>query len=1258
MGRKNKISLRKTSTPPKPSSASSKKNVENGLNLRAKKFPIVGIGASAGGLEAFIQLLQTLPNNTGMAFVFIQHLDPTHESMLTEFCSRYSSMPTLEVKDGLPIKPNHIYIIPPNTSMSISNGTLNLVPRKKRGDMHHPIDTFFQSLARERKNLAIGIILSGMATDGTLGLKEIRANGGFTFAQDEKTAKFGGMPHNAIQAGYVDFILPPEKIAKKLIEFASHLSVFSEKRPSSFEKEEPEEIEETIFQKIISLVYKNTGVDFTYYKPSTLLRRIHRRIAANKMKQAKDYLHALQQNPEEVNALYQDILINVTHFFRDPEVFEVFKTSLFPSLMKNRASNDPIRIWVPGCSSGEEGYSIAICLLEYLRNISKRVPIQIFATDISELVLAKARLGFYPEESMGNVSPERLREFFVKSEQGYQIIKSLREMCIFAKHDITQDPPFSHLDLISCRNLMIYLGPVLQKRLFPILHYALKQEGFLALGNSEGIASFSNLFGELDKKQKIYFKKVAPTAPSLQFMGYDAKRSKLNPSLHSSKVLAVAVNGERDLEKSVNQLLLSQYTPPAILVNEEMEILQFRGDTSPYLTFSPGRASLNLLKMARGGLFLEIRQAIRQAKKINASVRKENILLHKKEGSLYANIEVNPLKLPTLSEHHFLILFEESIKQKNPLKKTPFLKKGERREHKELKQQIQKLKEELSGAKEYQQSIVEDHEATNEEMQAAHEELNSSIEELQTTNEELETAKEELSSTNEELTTLNEELQSRNLELNRSNTDLQNVLSSVHIPIIIVDNHLKVRHFTPSAKKVLNVLPSDLGRPLEDIKPLIDLPHWINFILEVMHGSSLQEKEVKTLEGHWYSMKVRPYKNQENKNEGAILSFLDTHEIKQTLERVKIAQAYAEAIVDTVREPLIILTSGLKVKTANQAFYRVFHTAKEEAEGHFFFNLGKGQWNNPLLREILDAVLSHNKPFQDFEMSYNFPDLGRKTLILNARQFSQDLDSPLILLAIEDITEWKKAEKEISKLNQELEQRVALRTHDLEETAKEIELFNYMMSHDLRTPLNTIQSFVSLLEEKCRGKLDGEGDDYLKRIHKASERMSRILEGLTNLFYFNAIKPNEQKVDLTSLAKDLSEEYQREDLKREVKFMIAPGLIARGDEILLRAVLQNLIGNAWKFTSYTSKALIELGALSEKKEGKTVYFIRDNGAGFEMAYAHKLFQPFQRLHSAEEFNGTGIGLASTQRIIKKHGGCIWAEGAIGKGATFYFTLMD
>ena len=960
----------------------------------SRSFPIVGIGASAGGLEAFSKLLEHLPVSTGMAFVLVQHLDPKHESLLSQLLAKKTKIPVGEVRDGMRVEPDRIYIIPPNTNMAILHVVLHLMPRTETRGRHMSVDYFFRSLAEDQGSRAIGVVLSGADSDGALGLQAIKAEGGITFAQDAQTAKYDGMPQSAISTGAVDFILPPEEIAQELQKFSRHPYV---RPPKTTKTAELLPRAEDGLKKIFVLLRSAYQIDFTSYKQTTLKRRIARRMALHKLERLNDYIKYLQGNSAELAALYEDLLINVTSFFRDPETFEVLKKLVFPKIIQNRGLETPIRIWVSGCSTGEEAYSIAICWLEFIGNRAANIPVQVFATDLNDGGIDRARTGIYPENISIDVSPERLRRFFSKVEGGYQISKSIRDMCVFARQNLIKDPPFSRLDLVCCRNVMIYLESVLQRRLIPIFHYALNPTGFLMLGNSETIGVHSDLFSQVDRKHKLYAKKSAIVSPDFGFASPDRELAGRSNSQGGEGVAQFKV------EKEADRIILGQYAPAGVVVKSNLEVLQFRGHTGFYLEPAPGAASFDLLKMARPGLLPELRTAIHEAQRRKLPVRKEGLRVKDNGHFREINLQVIPIQNPMSEEQYLMILFEDVPQVwDRPEPPKPSVRKGGRAKERAGTVQVTRLEEELVAAREYLRSEIVRHQATIDDLNSANEEIQSSNEELQSINEEMETAKEELQATNEELGTVNEELRQRNNELGLMNDDLVNLLSSINIPIVMLDRDLHIRRFTPRAEKTLSLIKTDVGRPIGDLKPRIEVANLEPLIVEVLDTLRVKEQEVQDREGRWYTLQIHPYRSAGNQIDGAVLTLIDIDEVKRG-ERDRAARDYAEAIVETVREPLIVLDGNLRVRTANRSFYRVFQVLPEETEGRLLYELGNNQWDLPELRRLLEEVLPQNNSFQDFKVEHEFTGVGKKTMWLNARRVAgKGRLAQLILLAIEE----------------------------------------------------------------------------------------------------------------------------------------------------------------------------------------------------------------------------------------------------------------
>lgn len=857
----------------------------------ANKFPVVGIGASAGGLAAFKKLVEAIPEDSGMAYVIVQHLDPNHESVLAELLQKVTKVPVLEIADDIKVEPDHIYIIPSNKMLVANDGVLKLSPRPTpdRSKRNLPIDLFFSSLAEVHQTHSLGVVLSGTGSDGTAGLMAIKDNGGITFAQDQQSAEWEDMPRNAVDSGAVDFILKPEEIPAKILELVSTLD------RNGYEKEDISHQEEEVFRKIHSLLRIRKNTDFTYYKQTTIRRRILRRMALNKIKKPATYLSYLRGNKDEQDLLYQDLLIPVTSFFRDVDVFDTLCERLIPMLQQKKG-NESLRLWSAGCSTGQEAYSLLICLKEYLnanptlngdKAAKAGIKIQLFATDISAPAIAKARKGLYTTSEVENVSPKRLKEFFTKTKTGYQLNKEIREMCVFALHNFLSDPPFGNMDIISCRNVLIYFQPYLQKKALATFHYSLNENGYLLLGKSETNSSMSEQFSPVNKKDKLFMRKNSATSVIKSSTRYSEKR------LHTNEESEPETEKKRtDFKKIADELLLSRFTPASVVVNEAMDIILFNGNTNSYLGQQSGKPSHNLFKMAKGSLAIELRNIIHKVKTEGTSVTKENVPFV--ENDIRQLICLEAVPLPNVVEPHYLVLFHRQLAAQEDLTLN---KKDSEKDEKDLR--IRQLENELEQTLEDMRSITEDQEAANEELQSANEELLSGGEELQSLNEELETSKEELQSTNEEITVINHEL----INLNELVTEERN---------------------------------------------------------------------------------------------------------------------YAESIVETIHEPLLVLDKNLKVSAANNSYYKTFHTKEKETEGKLIYELGNKQWDIPELRRQLETILPKKNSFEDFEVVHTFEHIGERSMCLNATEIKrEDRSKNLILLAIKDITvqklHWKRKQELLEK---------------------------------------------------------------------------------------------------------------------------------------------------------------------------------------------------------------------------------------------------
>jgi len=823
-------------------------------------FPIVGVGASAGGIEAASALLKSLPAHPGLAVVIVQHQEPNRTSGIPQVLSRVTPLEVTEARDGDDVLPDHVYVSPPFADVTISGGVLQLGTPQTRAAM--PIDLFFETLAEDQGSRAIGVVLSGTASDGTLGAKAIKAEGGITFAQDE-SARFDSMPRAATAAGSIDFVLSPEKIAKELLRIAHHSYV------SGGVDGTGGRLSTADLTKIFTLLNASHDVDFTHYKPATLERRVRRRMVLHRADTVNEYLDYIRENPKELELLYSDMLIRVTGFFRDADVFEMLKSDIIPELAAGCEPGAPLRVWVPGCATGEEVYSLAMAFME----VAGDCPLQIFGTDVSEAAIERARSGIYSESAVTDVSTERLNKFFTPLDGGVRVVQSVRDCCIFARQDLTKDPPFSKLDMISCRNVLIYLGAVLQRRIMSVFHYALRNDGILLLGSSEAMNSYGDLFAVVDRRFKLY-RKQAVVNQRLSATGFVTRVARTaHAAPHSIDAEAVSATG---ILREADRVLLARFCPPGVIINENLEIVQFRGRTSPYLEPAPGTATFNLLKMAREGLLAEVHTAVTAARRKEIPVRRAGVRVRTNDHTIVIDLEVIPF-VAGGNDRYYAVVFEPA-----PLPLTGRPSKAKTKAGtSEEKQNVTRLRRELEATRDYLQSIIEEQEAMNEELRSANEEIQSSNEELQSTNEELETAKEELQSSNEELITLNEELENRNDELGLVNSDLNNLLASIEIGVVILDGNMRIRRANAAAQRLLSLLPTDVGRSINDMKTTLVIDRLDQMIASVIDNLEVREATVQDRSGHWYSLRIRPYKSFDNKVDGAVLIIIDVDQLRR-----------------------------------------------------------------------------------------------------------------------------------------------------------------------------------------------------------------------------------------------------------------------------------------------------------------------------------------------------------------------------------------
>ena len=934
---------------------------------------VVGVGASAGGVEAISALLRVLPRDAPLGLVVVQHLDPIHESNLAELLGRHTSLKVLPAADGALVEAGQVHVIPPNADLRIVGGRLQLVPRPT-GKLHLPIDAFFDSLARDRGRGAAGVVLSGTGADGAQGVCALRRVGAATFAQD-RTAQHVGMPEAAAATGCIDLVLAPSEIAARLVEHTED-SVVDQRD------------ENEALTQVFEILRRASGIDFSTYKPSTLGRRLQRRAAMRRAGVDK-YIASLHTDATEVEALAADMLIHVTSFFRDQGVFHALTASVLPRLITQKLPNEAFRVWVPGCATGEEVYSLAIVISELASELGRELPLNIFGTDLSEQAIERARAAVYPLAIDALVSPRRLQRFFVRTEAGYQLGKGLRDLCVFARQDVTRDPPFSSIDLVSCRNLMIYLSASTQRRVIPVFHYALRSGGVLLLGNAETPGNHPG-FEPIDAGHRIYRRIAQPSRAEL-ILGDPSQRP--TPPVRPPPPPLTHLDVQREADRAV----LSAYAPPGVLVTDELLIVQFRGHTGPYLEPAPGTATLELLRLAREELRTDLRATVGHARKRGTPSRSEVRTLLGADRQRRVSVEVIPLAPPMVPERHFIVLFREEPSVPSAAEPVPDAEASQRAVE-------EGLRGELASNRAYLQSVIERLETGNEELRTAHEEVTSSNEELQSANEELQTAKEELQASNEELTTVNDEMLQRNAESLRLNDDLTNVLNSVGVAILILGRDAQVRRFTPAAGKLFNLIAGDVGRPITDIKSNLRVPGLKLLISDVLESLTPQEHTITDETGHWYQLRVRPYLTLERRVDGAMVTIVDVDALRRGQLLLAEALDYAEGIVDTVREPLLVLDEKRKIRSANRSFFQKFQVTREDVEGKDFETLGDPRWVPPVLISALDR-LAENVRGDDARLDDTPALFAGRSMLVSGRTLVRVGQAPWVLLAFEDMTE-------------------------------------------------------------------------------------------------------------------------------------------------------------------------------------------------------------------------------------------------------------
>ncbi|WP_428391395.1 chemotaxis protein CheB [Lichenicoccus sp.] len=967
--------------------------------------PLVALGASAGGIQALSDFFDAMPPESGLAFLVVLHLDPTQNSHLASILAQHTAMEVREIADGLKVAANRVHVIAPNSDLSVDGDTLRLTePDLPRGH-RHPVDVLFRSIAEQRQARACAIILSGTGTNGTQGLKEVKAAGGLILVQDPANLRFDGMPRSAIGAGLADHVLAPADMPAALLAYFRHSYVAAPDSMAGAPTEGQAELE-----PVLAILRAHSGQEFRSYKPATLMRRIHRRMSLKGHNLLPDYLDRLRAEPAEIQALTRDLLISVTSFLRDTGAWAALEEAVIAPLVADRESGSPIRVWVPACATGEEAYSVAMLLIEQAEAANKQFDIRIFASDVLEANLNSARSGVYPGSSVETLATGRIRRFFEKLDGSYQVRSSLRELVVFAKQDLLREPPFSRMDLITCRNMLIYIQPEAQHRAVALFHFALREGGRLFLGSAETIGRADDLFETVSKKWRIY-RRVGPTRHDIVSFpllgGHPPPRGRPDPQGASEP--------SNRATEAARRALLDRYAPASVLIDAKGRVLYFHGDTADYLKQPDGEPTRDLLAMARDGLLARLRGALHAVLGADEEVR-FSVEIRRAGAPHPVRVTVAPLAATQQVSGLVLVTFEPETTVTRP---EPAAADGPD------SQGVSALETELRSTRNELQGMVEQLESVNEELKAANEEATSMNEELQSTNEELETSKEELQSFNEELHSINNQLQHKIGELEQVSNDLANLLSGTEIATVFLDLDFRIKWFSPATKRLLELQSGDIGRPIGHFAPKFFDETLLSDAQSVLDRLAMLEAEIQSDDGRWYLRRVLPYRTRDNRIAGLVIAFVDIHERRLASDAINEARLYAEAIVTTSRQPLIVLDSELRVRSANRAVEAMFALPPEQISGKLIYEIGDRKLDAAVLRRLLEEVLPQDQHIDDVEIAFGARGVGQRTMMLNARRLQRNGHrEPLILLAMEDITERKRAAAHQEMLVGELNHRV------------------------------------------------------------------------------------------------------------------------------------------------------------------------------------------------------------------------------------------
>jgi two-component system, chemotaxis family, CheB/CheR fusion protein len=1188
---------------------------------RRADFLVVGLGASAGGLEALYKLFDELPCDTGMAFVLVLHLDPTHSSMIAELLTRHTTMTVAEAADAMPIQPDCVYVIPPGAYLSIRDGLLRLTNPSERRGARMPFDFFLRSLAQDCGARAVCAVLSGTGADGAGGLQAVRDNGGLVIAQEPTDAAQAGMPRSAIATGVVDLVLPAAAIPAALLKHGRN----SARAPHL---ESAATGDGAALAGIIDLLGARTSVDFTLYKEGTLLRQIGRRMAAASIKDMGLYLEAIRQNPDEIDRLANDMLINVTHFFRDEKAFEVLAETVLPEMIERQPLETPIRIWDAGCSTGEETYSIAMLFLEAIASAKRNVKVQLFASDVDDDALAIARSGLYPESIGKDVSAARLDRFFNKDGHGYRVTRELRETVVFTTQDLLAHAPFARLDFVSCRNVLIYLRPDVQEKVLSLFHFALREGGILFLGASEAVGGFGERFEPISKKHRI-FRHLGRSRPGEVAFPIAASLGSRGRSTHASG-RSPEIAPRPTIGSLARQALLDAYAPASVLVNARGEGLYYFGPVDRYLKVAAGEASRNLYAMAREGLRGKLRAAIRQAGRQQTPITIGPVRIQRESEAVMVRLSVAPVRSD--GEALLLVSFFDEPEQ---------VKSGQDAGD---PAQVAQLEQELDATRTELEVAIHDFETTNDELTASNEEAMSVNEELQSTNEELETSKEELQSLNEELTALNSQL-SETIEHQRATAnDLRNTMNSSQIAMLFLDGNLRIRLFTPAASAMFSVIASDIGRPLADLARRINDPLLLADAADVLRDHVPPNREVEADNGAWYARRIVPYRNKDDQAEGVVITFTDISDGKAAERAIGAARSYAESIIDTIGQPLVVLDAELRVISASRSFYLTFALGPEETVGRTLDRAGDGRLDNPALRDFLDRLTRGERVIDEHPIDVDLPVGGARRLLANALEIRDDsVDGRKILVTIDDVTERLRVSESLEEARRTAEQANLGKSR-----------FLAAASHDLRQPLQTLSLVRGILAKRIK---DETGTRLIAKLEETLGAMSGMLNTLLDINQLEAgiVRPEVIEFPIGTVLDRLKTEFAYHVTTKQLRWRVVPNsLLVRSDPRLLEQMLRNLIANAVK---YTARGKVLLGC--RRRGDKLCIEVWDTGIGIPAEQLEVIFEEFRQLDNAarERHRGLGLGLSIVRRVGDLLEHRIAVRSWPGRGSVFTVTVQ-